>query len=144
MENTNSNFSPNMEYLTLGPGSIKLYSKAVYWARILAIFFSGIGLLSVTYAFTLSFGSKTAIGLWEIVILLLQLLTYGFFVYCLWNFAKTGKEAIDMSDNFALGESIRYLTMIFRFIGIFVMFSLVVVIIGILFTVSVGGLTKLF
>ncbi|MDP5172026.1 MAG: hypothetical protein NWR72_17385 [Bacteroidia bacterium] len=137
-----TNESPFDEFVSLpiSKNAKDFLEQAAYWARFLAIVgFIGLG-LAVVAALFLLFGSSYMGGM-GVGMGLLYLVFIGIYAiptYYLFQFAKFGKDSVDLGDSESFEESLRFLKATFRFFGI--MTIIILSLYGLILVVGLFGL----
>ena len=141
-----TNESPFDEFVSLqvSEDAKTFLEQAAYWARFLAIVgFIGIGLAAIGALFLIfgagSFG-RMGVGMGLMYVVIIGI--YAVPIYYLFQFAKFGKDSVDLGDSGSLTESLRFLRANLRFVGIMVIIGMVFY--GLILVISLFGAGSMF
>jgi len=144
------NQEPELKNLTLDPAGISHLKETRTWTMFLSIL--GFVFLGIMLIFGLVGSSLTAnmapYGAMSSGVLLffmiIMMIIYFFPIYFLFNFSRFSKQAIESSDAVAFTESIRYLKLHYRYMGILAIIVLSIYLLIFIIALMAGSLSGLF
>jgi len=154
MEENNINLEPASQNLNLDPGGISHLKETRAWTNFLSIV--GFVFLGLMLLFGIAGGSAMSrmnpmasemptfsSGLLLFVIIIM-ILIYFFPIYFLFNFSRYSKVAITNNDPVAFSESMRYLKLHYRYMGIIAIVILSIYVLAFIIMLMAGSLATMF
>ena len=154
MEESNNNQEPVSQNLNLDPAGISHLKETRAWTFFLSI--AGFVFLGIMLLFGIAGGSamsrmnpmgsempEFSSGL-LLMVIIIMILIYFFPIYFLFNFSRYSKVAINNNDPVAFSESMRYLKLHYRYVGIIAIIILSIYILAFIIMLMAGSLASMF
>jgi hypothetical protein len=154
MEEININQEPVSQTLNLDPDGIGHLKETRAWTNFLSIV--GFVFLGIMLLFGIAGGSAisrmnpmasempTFGSGFLLFVVIIMILIYFFPIYFLYNFSRYSKLAITHNDPVAFSESMRYLKLHYRYMGIIAIIILSIYILAFIIMLMAGSLASMF